>query len=152
MHNTKKVGRYYNKFQEAAQAVEDYIDEVGGCLADEGYIAEASEFRETLEQKTDAREAARLQLERVVREEQLGIGPITVSNRVTVTYDGKYLYDNLPEDVRDQCVEVVYKVKTAEFKKLTADGTITSDQVNEAILNRKESVALKGVPAKIGLA
>lgn len=152
MKNEKKVARYYQQFQEAAQAVDDYIDEVGHCLAEADYIADAAEFRESMEAKTDAREAARLQLERVVREEQVGIGPITVSNRVTVTYDGKYLYDNLSEELREQCVEIVYKVKGEEFKKLVASGDIKADHVDSAILSRKESVALKGIPPKIGLA
>lgn len=151
MKNEKKVKRYYKQFQEAAQGVEDYMDEVGDCLAEANYIADSSEFRETLEQKTDAREAARIQLERVVREEQLGIGPITVSNRVTVNYDGKYLYDNLPENLRDKVVEVVYKVKSAEFKKLATNGEISAEEVSDAIVGRKESVALKGVPQRIGL-
>jgi len=94
VQNRKKVDRYFGKFQEAAQAVDDYIDEIGSCLEEAEFIADASEFRETLEQRTDAREASRIQLERVVREEQLGVGPITVSNRVTTTYDGAYLYNN----------------------------------------------------------
>lgn len=152
MKNQKKVERYYTQFQSAAQAVEDYIDEVGECLAEAEFIAAPEEFRETLEQKTDAREAARIQLERVVREEQLGVGPITVSNRVTVVYDGEYLYNNLPENLRDQVIDVVYKVNNAKFKDLTASGDITQDQVASAIVSRKESVALKGVPQKIGLA
>lgn len=151
MKNEKKVKRYYKQFQKAAQGVEDYIDEVGECLEEAGYIADASEFRESLEQRTDAREAARIQLERVVREEQLGIGPITVTNRVTVNYDGEYLYKNLPEDLRDKVVEVVYKVKSAEFKKLATNGEISTEELSEAIIGRKESVALKGVPQKIGL-
>lgn len=150
MKNTKKVKRYYEDFQKASQAVEDYIDEVGGCLEECEFISDASEFRETLEERIDKREAHRIQLERVVREEQLGIGPITVQNRTTVTYDGEYLYNNLPEELRDQVVEVAYKVKSPEFKKLATNGSISAEQAAEAILTRKESVALKGVPTKIG--
>jgi len=151
MKNQNKVERYYKKFQEASQAVEDYIDEVGNCLEESDYIANASEFRETLEQKTDAREAARIQLERVVREERIGVGPITVSNRVTVVYDGKYLFDNLDPSIRDKVVTIEYKVNSTEFKRLSSSGEIDQDKVQGAILDRKESVALKGVPTKIGL-
>lgn len=151
MKNKKKVERYYRKFQEASQAVEDYIDEVGECLEEGQFIAAASEFRETMEEKTDAREAARIQLERVVREEQLGIGPITVTNRTSVTYDGKYLYENLDPELRDQVVVVEYKVKGPEFKKLAANGKLSPEQVSEAVLQRVNSVAVKGVPTKIGL-
>lgn len=151
MKNKKKVDRYYRKFQETSKAVEDYIDEVGQCLEEGEYIQDASEFRETLESRTDAREAARIQLERVVREEQVGVGPITVSNRVTVSYDGEYLYNNLDPSIRDQVVEVVYKVKGTEFKRLSANGEIDASKVEGAILSRKETVALKGVPTKIGL-
>lgn len=151
--SNKKVSRYYKKFRDAEEAVDSYLNEVGGALAESQYISEPSDFLEALEKRIDDREVARVQLERVVREEQTGIGPITVQNRTVVSYDGAYLYDLFKDnpEVRDQLVEVQYKVKSSAFTKLAHEGTINAKQAGKAVTGRKNTVALRGVPTKIGL-
>lgn len=153
-NNKKKVDRYHSKYQEADQNLEKYLDEVGAALFEGGFTRSADDFRDRLEAVTDARENARLQLERVVREEEIGVGSITVSERTTVTYNGAFLYDLFESNpkVRDRLIEVVYKVKGPEFNKLSKAGHITPEQATQAVVARKRSIALKGVPKRVGLA
>lgn len=148
-----KVKRYYKKFRNACEAVDHYIQEVGEILHENNYTKSPTEFAEELENRTDARESARLQLERVVREEKVSIGPIVVENRTTVNYDGEYLYNLFADDeeTRDQLVEVVYKVKSAAFNRLATEGRIAPKNVEKAVVSRKHTVALKGMPQKVGL-
>ena len=151
--DSAKVKRYYRRFNKATEELNDYLEDVGESLADGGYVSQASDFLEQLESKTDAREAARIQLERVIREERVGIGPITVENRTTVSYAGKYLWDVFKDDpeTRDELIEVVYKVKTPKFNQLVKEGRLKPKDVDKAIEARKQTVALKGLPGKIGL-
>lgn len=148
-----KVKRYYNRFRKASEALEGYLDDVGEALAEGNYISQASDFRDELESRTDTRESARLQLERVIREEEVSVGPVVVENRTTVSYDGEYLFNKFKDDpeTRDSLVDVVYKVKTAAFNRMARDGQLTSKDVDKATLGRKRTVALKGMPQKIGL-
>lgn len=151
--DSAKVKRYYRRFNKASEELNDYLEDVGESLADGGYISQASDFLEQLESKTDAREAARLQLERVIREERVSIGPITVENRTTVSYAGEYLYKVLEDDpeARDELIEVIYKVRTPKFEQMVKEGRIKPRDVDKAIVARKQTVALKGMPTKIGL-
>lgn len=151
MNNVKKVDSYYKKFLKADQKIDEYIDEVGSELMDCGFCLSPEEFRETLQGMMDERENARIQFERVVREERVSIGPIVVTKRSNTAYDGKYLFDNLDPSIRDEVVEVKYSVKAANIKKLSASGSIPIQILADSIIDTRETVALKGVPSKIGL-
>ena len=148
-----KVKRYYKKFRNACESLDRYIAEVGEILFENNYTKSSTAFSEELEDRTDTREAARLQLERVVREEKVSVGPIVVENRTTVSYDGEYLFNLFADDeeTRDQLVEVVYKVKPATFNRLATEGRIAPKDINKAVVARKQTVALKGLPQKVGL-
>ena len=148
MSNTNKVNRYYRNFLEASEALYDYIEEVGSCLEECEYISDSREFRDRLDKLIEDRNSATVQLERVVREEKIGVGPITVTERTVIHYDGKTLYRQLSDkpEIRDKIIEIEYKVKTPEFRKAVSDGTLTSEQKDSAILDIKKSTTLKGVP------
>ena len=148
-----KVKRYYRRFQKASEALTKYLNEVGDALEEGGYIPQSSDFLDDLERLTDTRESSRLQMERVIREEEVSVGPVVVEHRTTTTYDGAYLYKKFEDDpdTRDSLVEVVYKVKPAVFNRLVKEGQISSKAVDKATVARKRTTALKGMPSKIGL-
>lgn len=148
-----KVKRYYRRFQKASESLTGYLEEVGEALAEGGYISQASDFLEDLEGRTDARESARLQLERVIREEEVSVGPVVVEHRTSTTYDGEYLYKKFEKEpeLRDDLIEVVYKVKPAVFNRLVKEGHVSPKVVDKATVARKRTTALKGMPSKIGL-
>ena len=151
--DSTKVKRYYKRFQKASEELQGYLTEVGDALEDGGYVSDSAEFMNELESRTDARESARLQLERVIREEAVSIGPITVENRTTVSYDGAFLYKKLEDDpeLRDEMIEVVYKVKAPVLNRLVKEGHLSAKDIDKATLARKSTIALKGMPSKIGL-
>lgn len=133
----RKVKRAYSEWQGAISARDKFMEQ---------HQALFEEFENILDDQNRKRD----RLERVCREEGIGIGPITVNHRNQVKFDGEYLWGLFEDDpdIRDELVEIDYKIKRPVFDRLVTDGRIKRAQAARAILEEKQVVALSGVPTK----
>ena len=136
----KRVNRYYRKFKEAQEKLNKFM-------------MDNEEVIEQFDALSDEYNACLDKLQRACREEEFGIGPISVSHRESPVFNGEYLYkilENQPE-IRDELITVQYKVKKPVFERLAKSGVLSSAQSKKAVADVKHSVALSGVPESVTL-
>lgn len=136
----KRVNRYYRKFKEAQERLNKFM-------------MDNEEVMEQLDGLSDEYNACLDKLQRACREEEFGIGPISVAHRQSPVFNGEYLYklfENQPE-IRDEMITIQYKVKKPVFERLAQSGMITNAQAKKAVTEVKHSVALSGVPESVTL-
>lgn len=114
------------------------------------FMGQYQEIFEEFEEILDEVNRKRDRLERVCREEGVGVGPITVSRRTKTTYDGRFLYDMFEDDpdAQDELVQIEYRVKTPVFQRFVQEGRIKRGAVSKAVLDEKITYSLSGVPPK----
>lgn len=136
----KRVNRYFHKFKTAQEKLNKFM-------------SLNEETMEEFDALSDEYNAALDKLQRACREEEFGIGPISVSHRERPVFDGSFLWDALASkpEIRDELITVEYKVKKPVFERLAKDGQLTQSQIKKAVAEVKHSVALTGVPESVNL-
>lgn len=136
----KRVNRYYRKFKTSQEKLNKFM-------------MDNEEIMTQFDELSDEYNAALDKLQRSCREEEFGVGPISVSHRERPIFDGGYLWNVLKDrpDVRDELIEVQYKVKKPVFERLAKDGQLTKAQIKKGVSEVKHTVALTGIPESVNL-
>ena len=134
----RKVERLARAYRQAQTALDNYHEEYEDILAE-------------FERLAIERNIALDKLKRGCKETKMSAGPFDIIVSQTREFDGGYLYESLDDSIRDEVVEIQYKVKPKMFDKYVQSGHIITKIAQKAVVGTSESPKALNGPKEIVL-
>lgn len=139
MNTTERVQVAAREYQERHTALREFEEEHADVM---------SSYRDLVA----AREASRERLVGLVAETGIAAAGMKVTTAQVREFNGRRLYDLLFDDpMREELVEVVYKVRTAEFDQAVHTGRLEQEVAKAVVEKVKQQTRVLNKPAAIQL-